>query len=111
MANLGSRPMTGVLDPSNPLGAGNWTVRFGPREFGIPIDFEIYHIAVMGPIGSTFQVFIDSVFYDNVPHGDVNSWDPNQAMYLQPGRTLYFYYSVATGAPPQVTVFCREPTT
>lgn len=109
MGYLGSRQQTGVPDPNNKLGTGNWTVAFRPADFQIQNDFEINHIAVMGPIGSQFQIWIDSEFYDYVAHGDVNSWDPSNPMYLQPGRTVYFYYSVNTPPAPFITVRCREP--
>lgn len=108
MSDLGSRQATGFADPDNRLGAGQWTVRFDPGVFDIPIDFEIYHIALMGPPASTFQVFIDSVFYDNVAHGDVNSWDPNQPMFVHSGSTVFFYFSTAASPAPLITVFCRE---
>lgn len=109
MGYLGNRPKQGFLDPDNKIAAGNWTVAFYPQDFQIPNDFEVYHIAVMGPAGSLFQVYVDSEFYDYVPHGDVNSWDPNNALYLHPGQIVYFYYSVSTGSAPFITLRCREP--
>lgn len=110
MANLGSRQATGVVDPSNPVTAGGWTVAFTPQVLNIPQHFEVYHIAVKGPVGSNFQVYQDTSFYDAVPRGDLNSWDPAQPMHVQPGRTLYFYYSSAVAPAPLVTIYCREPT-
>lgn len=111
MGNLGFRDADGFVDANNPLGAGFWTVRFDQGNLRIPIDFEIYHIAVKGPPGSTFQVFINTTFYDNVPHGDVNSWDPNQPMYVHTGSELFFYYSTSAGTTaPHITLSCREPT-
>lgn len=110
MANLGNRQAAGVLDPSNPVTAGAWTVQFTPQVLNIQQHFEVYHIAVRGPLGSTFQIFQDTTFYDAVARGDLNSWDPSQPMHVQPGRTIYFYYSVTTSPAPQVTIYCREPT-
>jgi hypothetical protein len=109
MANLGSRQATGVHDLSNPLGSGKWTVAFTPQVLNIFAAFEVYHIAVTGPIGSTFRIYQDTTFYDAVARGDLNSWDPSQPMHVTPGRTLYFYYDSTITPAPQVTIYCREP--
>lgn len=106
--DLGTRIARGTADPSNPQGAGFWTVSFTPRVLAIPMDFEVYHIALKGPIGSQFQIFLDSSFYDNVIRGDVNSWDPNQAMYVRRGQTIFFYWNTAAAPAPNVTIFCRQ---
>jgi hypothetical protein len=100
-----------VADPSNPVKAGAWTVTFSPQVIDISVAFEIYHIAVKGPAGSTFQIFLDTVFYDAVSHGDLNSWDPAQPMLFTPGRSMYFYYDVSVAPAPLVTIYCREVTT
>lgn len=110
MANLGNRQATGKLDANNKVLAGGWTVQFTPQDLNIQQHFEIYHIAVRGPVGSTFQVYQDTTFYDAVPRGDLNSWDPSQPMHVQPGRTLYFYYDSVLSPAPQITIYCREPT-
>jgi hypothetical protein len=110
MANLGSRQVIGTHDPSNVLGAGNWTCAFTPQVFNIFNPFEIYHITVKGPSGSTFQEYVDTTFYDNVVHGDINSWDPSQPLFMLPGSTLFFYYSMSVGPAPLVTIFCRDVT-
>jgi hypothetical protein len=107
---LGSYQATGALDPNNPYVAGAWTVKFDPSKIGIrDATFEVYHITVLGPDGSSFRVFIDTTFYDNVQIGDLNSWDPAQPMHVEKGRTIFFYYNVATGAAPTITIFCRQP--
>lgn len=110
MAYLGSFRAVGVLDPLNPNVAGAWTVTFDPAVIGINAEkFEVYHIAVNGPIGSSFRVFLDTTFYDNVDVGDLNSWDPAQPMHVIKAQTIFFYYNVATGSAPVVTIFCRQP--
>ena len=110
MVNLGSREATGKLDPNNPVTPGAWTVAFTPQILNIGQHFEVYHIAVKGPTASTFQVYQDTSFYDAVPRGDLNSWDPSQPMHVQPGRTLYFYFNVTTPPAPVISIYCREPT-
>lgn len=109
MSDLGNRQATGVLDPTNPYVAGAWTVAFTPRVLSIFDAFEVYHISVNGPSGSSFKIFLDTTFYDNVQVGDINAWDPSQPMFVRPGRTIFFYYNVTTAPAPLVTIFCREP--
>lgn len=107
-----SDPVSGKVDPSNRYIPGAYTVTVGPQQIGVAAgygNFECYHIAIQGPAGSTFQVYIGNDFYDFVPRGDINSWDPSQPMQLVSGQTVYFYWSVGTGAPiPIVQMFFRE---
>jgi hypothetical protein len=109
VGDLGNRQERGALDPTNPYVAGAWTVAFTPRVLGYSDDFEVYHIVVNGPSGSSFKIYIDTTFYDNVQVGDINSWDPSQPMYVTRGRTIFFYYNVTTTPAPSVTIFCRQP--
>ena len=109
---LGFRTGNGVLDNSgnNPYGNGFWTVTFDPKIFAVSTgDFEVYHLALTGPTGSRVQVWIDRNFYDITNHGDVNSWDPNEAMHLMAGNTVYFYWNTAAAPAPVVTAWLREP--
>jgi hypothetical protein len=110
---LGWRPATAVVNLDPQQNPGNYSARFQPSDWGVAggATFEVYHISILGPAGSTFQVFIDNVFYDNVARGDINSWDPNQPMLLSNGNYLWFYWNVGTGTPvPAVTLFLREGT-
>lgn len=106
---LGGRSVTGIADRTNPLGVGFWTCAFTPAVLGWQIQSEVYHIAVSGPAGSAFQVWLDTTFYDYIARGDINSWDPSQPMAITPGQTLYFYWNTATGTRPTATVFGRQP--
>ena len=106
--NLGYRTNHGSADPNNPLGAGFWTVAFTPQDLALPNAFNVYHIAVQGPASSQFQVWIDTTFYDYAVRGDINSWDPQQVMYVAPGQTVFFYWNTATGSAPKVSIFMRE---
>lgn len=107
-ANLGGRTKTGAANANNPVSAGGWTVEFNPRDFSIQVEFEIYHIGVTGPTGSSFEVWIDTMFYDSVQQGYRNGWDPAQPMILRPGQTLYFHFNTSTGSAPVISVFCRQ---
>lgn len=108
MGYLGKLPKTGALDADNPVFPGGWTIMFDPADIGIRVQAEVYHIAVKGPLGSTFQVYLDTTFYDNVDRGDINSWDPSQPMHVTPGTTIYFYYSTNATPAPAATLFFRE---
>ena len=112
VSDLGDRQATGVLgtDAGAPYGAGNWVVTFDPEKFAVATgEFEIYHIALTGPTGSKFQVFIDRTFYDANNHGDLNSWDPNNTLHLiGGGSTLYFYWNTGVAPAPEVTIWLKE---
>lgn len=112
---LGTRQVAAVLksDGMNPYGDGNWVATFDPRVFAVATgEFDIYHMALTGPAGSSIQVWIDRTFFDTTPHGDLNSWDPNEPMHLLGGNTLYLYWnssnSPVTGNAPQVTVWLKQ---
>lgn len=110
--SLGVRSVTAKLnsDPTN--NPGNWTAVMGPGQIGINQNyFELYHLALKnGPAGSVMTWNVDNSFYDITSHGDLNSWDPNQALELTPGQTLYFYWNVGTGVAPTVTAYFRYDT-
>lgn len=107
MSYLGRRSKTGFLDPNNPLGAGNWTAKFTPADL-YPADFVVYHAALTGP-GGTFRVFIDNAFYSTAARGDINEYDPVHPMYVRRGESILFYWTIATGAAPEVTIYARTP--
>ena len=109
MGYLGQRSKRGANDPQNIIAAGNWTVKFEPRDINIQSGFEVYHISLQGPLNSRLRVYVDTTFYSNVLRGDVNDWDPSQPLFMTPGQTLYFYWDTASGTAPNVTIFCRQP--
>lgn len=104
---LGNRSKQGVKDPANVFGPGNWTVTFSPSDLAL-VHAQVHHIAISGPAGSSFQVFIDTTFYDYVARGDINSWDPSQTMPLQPGSSLYFYWNSNINPAPKVTLYLQQ---
>lgn len=111
---LGSRQASGIIDNSgyNPYGNGFWCVTFDPRIFAMSSNaFEIYHIALKGPSGSMLEVWIDRTFYETTPRGDVNSWDPNNAMELTGGSTVYFYWNSSATPAPLITVWLQSTAT
>lgn len=105
--SLGPRTAYGAPDPNNVFGAGLWTVTFDQAALAAQVAAEVHHIAISGPPGSSFQVYIDTTFYDYVARGDINSWDPSQPMPLNPGQTLYFYWNSSASPAPKVSLYLR----
>ena len=108
MGYLGKLTKTGALDTGNTVLSGGWTVKFDPADIGIKIPCEVYHIAVKGPSSSSFEVWLDTTFYDNAARGDKNSWDPNYPMHVTPGTTIFFYYDTTSTPAPKITLFFKE---
>jgi hypothetical protein len=105
----GARYMTGVADQTG-RNTGNWTISFTPDILNVNQNpFEVYKMVVTGAPGSTFTVWVDLYQWDNVQIGSKNSWDPQQPLLMNPGQTLYFFYSdpVTDGIPPMATVWLR----
>lgn len=115
VVQLGSRTVTGTVDEgNNPYdNAGNWTAAFTPALLAVAQQsFEVFHIVVSGAAGSSFLIYIDGFFWDNVSYGQANSWDPVNPMPVKTGQTVYFYYSdsASDGTPPTVTLWLRAQT-
>lgn len=93
---LGPRPMYAAADTTG-NNAGKYTTVYSPKELGVNIPyFEVYHIAVSGPPGASFTVYLNNHFWDSVAYGVQNGWDPSQPMILEPGDTVYLYWNTAT---------------
>jgi hypothetical protein len=99
---------TGAVDPFNPVLAGGYAVTFQPSDFQIRVRFQIRHISITGPAGSSLQIYVDTTFLDTTPRGDLNSWDPAQPLPVIPGQSLYFYWDASTGSIPNVTLDCYQ---
>lgn len=113
MGDLGHRDQTGKIDNSgyNPYGNGKWAVTFAPADFALGANyFEVYHIAIKGPAGSSMQMFSDRTFYDATSNGELNSWDPQHVLRMNGGQTLYMYYDSGAVPAPQVTIWLQQIT-
>lgn len=112
MGDLGFRQASGVLstDGTNPYGNGFWVVAFTPAVLAVPTGtFEVYHLALTGPLGSQVKVYVDRTFYDVTNHGDVNSWDPQHTLHLiGGGQTVNLYWNTGNTPVPQVTLWLQE---
>ena len=108
--NFGGRTRNGVLSTDNPVLTGGWVVTFDPAFIAIQVESEVYHIAVSGPAGSSFEMWLDTTFYSSVSQGRRTDWDPAQPMRVRPGSTIYFYFNSTDTPAPKVSVFFREVT-
>jgi hypothetical protein len=109
---LGSRIARTAIDNTgrNPYGNGLWVGTVDPVIWVYGTNpFEIYHISVRGPVGSTLEVWIDQTFYSATPRGDINEYDPTHPIQMNGGQTLYFFWNVGGATSPLVTVWAREP--
>jgi hypothetical protein len=110
--DLGHRDAQGAIDNSgiNPYGNGFYVATFDPKTLAVAANsFEVYHIALKGPAGSTVEVWVDQSFYETTPRGDINSWDPKQPLLMRGGQTLRFFWSMGGTPVPLVTVWLRQP--
>lgn len=117
---LGISDANPLAENVNPLLPGTgWDVIFTPADFNIPLsEFECYHIALNGPVGSSLAVLINKQPWDYVNQGWLNSWDPSQPMLIKAGQSVQFCWNAAfTGPPynqtaniqPSVTMWLRRP--
>lgn len=107
MVDLGFRSVRGRLNPQNPVFAGGWTVSFTPSDFCVrETGFAIYHMALKGPSGSTFEMWLDDTFY-SAALGEINDNDLNQVISVDSGNVLNFHWNTAAGVAPYVTVHLR----
>lgn len=104
-AGLGSRSVAAAPDTTgnNP---GKLSSVFDPSVLSIQVPwFECYHAVVSGiavpPASAT--IYIGTRLWDANTFGAVGSWDPAQPMLIQPGDSVYFYWSLAEGAAAPVT--------
>jgi len=117
---LGFRTKLGVTDSTgiNPyLPGSGWDVIFTPDSLPQLTWFEVYHIALDGPIGSSAAVLLDNQPWDYINQGWANGWDPSQPMLVTNGLTVAFCWNVAATAGPfnrttniqaQATLWLRE---
>jgi len=106
-AGLGARRVAGTSADNI-----NWTVQLDPATLGVSTGipyFEIYHTSVASVPGATFSRFVEINQWDAGIYGNSNTDDPNEPMLIQPGQTVYFYftYPSANATPPVVTVWLR----
>ena len=107
---LGARTVNGAADTTG-VNPGNWTIQFTPQVNNVNVPaFELYKLVVKGAAQTaTFDVYVNTNQWDTAVYATHNSWDPQQPLLLNPGDTVYFYYSSASsdGNKPQITAWFR----
>lgn len=108
MSDLGRRPAAGrTAGVINKVTSGAWVVTFAlvdmPRE-----PYEIWHGVARGP-GGFAEMYLDEEFVEVLENGRRNVYDPNVPLFVMPGTTPSFHWSIATGNAPTVTLFLRTP--
>lgn len=106
-AGLGARSAQGTSTDNI-----SWTITFDPSVLSVSTAipyFEVYHSAVTGVPGSTFNRYIESWLWDTGVYGNSNTDDPNEPVLMQPGQTLTFkyVYPAADLTPPMATIWLR----
>lgn len=101
---IGYRTAFGVQDTTgvNPyLPLTGWDVLFTPDVIASNLtEFEVFHIGLDGPVGSSAAILIDSHQWDFVSQGWSNGWDPSQPMLVWQSATIAVCWNVARTAPP-----------
>ncbi len=103
-AGLGSRAATAAPDltGNNP---GQLTTVFDPGLLAIFVPWaELYRAVVLGcTAGTTGEVYVEGAAVSYNVFGTGAEWDPSQPPLIQPGQSVFFYWSLAVGAPPPKT--------
>lgn len=78
------------------------------------IDFNSYtqnvecvRLAIQGPAGSTLSVYVEDIFVDTTPRGDLNSNELLHPYQLAKGQRLILIWSIGTGTIPLATAWFR----
>jgi hypothetical protein len=108
---LGKRgPVTGTADTTG-QNSGKWTIAFTPAILNTQVpELLVYKVQIQGALGSSFDVFIESVQHDVNVFGNQNTWfDDSDQLAIRPGETLFFFYDNPStdGVPPVATIFLR----
>jgi hypothetical protein len=118
---LGFRSKLGAADSTgiNPYLPGTgWDVIFTPDSLLQLTWYEVYHIALDGPVGSSAAVLLDNQPWDYVNQAWSNGWDPSQPMLVTAGMSVAFCWNVTatvgpynrtTNIQPVATLWLREP--
>jgi hypothetical protein len=91
-------PLTGNINPYLP-GTG-WVVVFTPDELPTETEFEVYQIALDGPIGSSAVVMLDGNEHSYLQTAWANTASDEPAMLVRFGQPIQFCWNFAFTAPP-----------
>lgn len=79
---------------------GVYELDFGPYN----TDRLVQSIALLGPAGSSVNVYVNTIFKDTTARGDFNRADYYKGMLLSRGSVLRLVWNVGTGGPVQASV-------
>lgn len=85
---------------------GVWEVDFGGYNTARVVEW----ISLVGPVSSTCNVYLDTVFVDTTARGDFNRADYYSGIPLAQGRQLRLVWNVATGAAPVASLGMSDGT-
>jgi hypothetical protein len=78
-----------------------WVVLFVTQDMSIPLtEYECFHAALDGPIGSSVTVLLNGSEWDFINQGYANAWDPSQPLPLTSGDEIGFAWNFAFTSPP-----------
>lgn len=83
---------------------GTWQIDFTPNYAAVIVT----RIIIMGPVGSSLNVYIGTTLVDATLRGDINSNELLQPVSIAAGNTLSLVWSLGTGNPATATIFTSE---
>jgi hypothetical protein len=87
--------------------AGKYTITANPSR----ITRLCTGISLTGPAGSSVQLFLNSLPFDNTPRGDINTADYGTGKVIPKGGILKLVWSVGTGTPvPSCAIYTERMT-
>lgn len=110
--SLGRTFKEASLAPTGHPNAGKWICEFSSSDIGISEPrFQCFHVNVQGgPVGSTFTWGYGNNPWDTVFPGWDTSWDPNNAMKLGNGDTIFFWWNTNSGTAATVWLYFEKET-
>lgn len=109
---MGSRRVTAVDDPTG-NNTGKWTVVFDPLAISIAYTkYEVYKMVVeLASVAGivSWIVSIGIFHYEGFEAQSIATWSDSQAMIVDSGETVYFYFNEPSSdsTPPVVTIWTQ----
>lgn len=85
---------------------GVWEIDFG----GYNTARVLQWISLVGPVGSTCNVYLDTIFIDTTARGDFNRADYPEGIPLAQGRQLRIVWNTGAGAAPVASIGMTDGT-
>jgi|SRR6185312_642671 len=85
---------------------GVWEIDFGGYNTARVVEW----ISLVGPVSSTVNVYLDTIFIDTTARGDFNRADYYAGIPLAQGRQLRLVWNTGAGAAPTASVGLTDGT-